>query len=297
MSEASIADIRRDMGAVGVWATELRFADKGFIVEAAAELEELGYGTLWFPGGHGGEVLETIDMLLGATSRAVIATGILNIWMHEPADIGAWWHALALAQQARVMLGLGVGHASAIGEAWRKPLQKMDNYLTGLDGADIPEAHRCLAALGPRMLDLARDRSAGAHPYLVTPKHTALARERLGPAALLAPEQGVILDSDPASARRKARDQLAMYIERPNYRNSWLRQGFSEDDLNSLSDHLIDAIFVWGSPETIAERIKAHRDAGADHVCMQVVGGATGSTPPEVLRQHWRDLAAATLGR
>jgi probable F420-dependent oxidoreductase len=285
------------MGRYGVWASELRFGDPGFIRDAAAELEQLGYGALWFPGGRGGDLTGAIDLLLDATSRVVIATGILNIWMHEPAEIGAWWRGLAPERRARVMLGLGVGHAPVIGEAWKKPLEKMAAWLDGLDAEGVPAANRCIAALGPKMIDLARDRSAGTHPYLVTPEHTAMSRGRLGPGPLLAPEQGVVLDGDPDSARATARAHLAHYATLPNYRASWLRQGFSEADIETLSERLVDALFARGTPETIGERLKAHLDAGADHVCLQVISGAIGSgSDPEAVRRVWRALAPAEIG-
>jgi probable F420-dependent oxidoreductase len=282
-------------GRFGVWATDFRFGEEGFVAEAAAELEELGYGAIWFPGGRGGDLLARISFVLGATSHCVIATGILNIWMHEPAEIGAWWKDIDPAQKQRVMLGLGVGHAPAIGDAWRQPLKKMSDYLDGLDDAGVPAQNRCIAALGPKMLDLARDRSAGAHPYLVPPEHTSIARERLSGEAWLAPEQGVILDRDPVSARAKAREQLATYARLPNYRNSWARLGFTEQDIDALSDRLVDALFVWGSPEHIGERLSGHLRAGADHVCLQVILGAVGSSDPATLQRIWRELAPSKL--
>lgn len=283
-------------GRIGVWASDFRFGDPGFVREAAAELEDRGYGTIWFPGGRGGDLLARIDLILDATRRCLVATGILNIWMHEPAEVGAWWRGLDPARRERVMLGLGVGHALAIGEAWRQPLTKMAAYLDGLDAEGVPAGSRCIAALGPKMLDLSRERSAGAHPYLVPPEHTAVARERLGPDAWLAPEQGVVLDSDPVSARQKAREQLSSYARLANYRNSWLRLGFDENDIDILSDRLIDALFVWGSAETIAERLSQHLQAGADHVCLQAILGPIGTSDPETARRIWRELAPVVLG-
>jgi probable F420-dependent oxidoreductase len=280
------------MSRLGVWATELRFAEPGFVREAAVELEELGYGALWFPGGRGGDITGAIDLLLDATSRVVVATGILNIWMHEPAEIGAWWRGLAPERQARVMLGLGVGHAAAIGEAWKKPLEKMAAWLDGLDAEGVPAANRCIAALRAKMIDLGRDRSAGTHPYLVTPGHTAMSRERLGRDALLAVEQGVVLDTDRERARATARAHVTHYTTLANYRASWAAQGFTESDIEGLSDRLIDGLFAWGDETAIAERIKAHHDAGADHVCIQVISGAVGSgSDPEAVRRVWCALA------
>jgi probable F420-dependent oxidoreductase len=282
----------KSMGRIGVWATELRFAEPGFVREVAAELEELGYGALWFPGGRGGDLTGAIDLLLDATRDVVIATGILNIWMHEPAEIGAWWRGLAPERQARVMLGLGVGHAAAIGEAWKKPLAKMAAWLDGLDAEGVPAASRCVAALRAKMIDLARERSAGTHPYLVTPEHTAMSRGRLGPDALLAVEQGVVLDTDRGRARATARAHVTHYATLANYRASWAAQGFAESDIETLSDRLIDGLFAWGDEAAIAARIAAHHDAGADHVCIQVISGAIGTaSDPEAVKRTWRALA------
>lgn len=290
-----MGNAQKRSGKIGVWASDFRFGQESFVSEAAAELEELGYGALWFPGGRGGDLLNRVNFILGATKSCTVATGILNIWMHESSEVGVWWRELDPRLQQRVMLGLGVGHAPAIGEAWRQPLQKMAGYLDGLDREGVPSDRRCIAALGPRMLDLAKDRTAGAHPYLVPPEHTAIARERLGPDVWLAPEQGVILDSDPSSARDKARTQLQTYARLPNYRNSWQRLGFTEDDINTMNNRFIDALFVWGSPQQIVERLEAHLQAGADHVCLQVILGPTGTNNPAELQRIWRELAPNRL--
>lgn len=282
---------RPDLGKVGIWAVQFLAGDPAYIADSAAELEELGYGTLWFPGGQGGNLDKVFRTILDATQSITAASGILNIWMHEPAETAGWWHGFNAQQQARVMLGLGVGHAIAIGDAWKKPLEKMATYLDALDAEGVPAESRCVAALGPKMLDLAASRSAGSHPYLVPAEHTAIARERMGPDALLAPEQGVIFDTDPASARAKAREQLDTYGQLPNYQNSWKRLGFTQEDIESRSDRLVDALFAWGTPEKIGERVKEHLDAGADHVCIQVISGAPNSNDPEELRQSWRDFA------
>lgn len=287
---------RPDIGKFGVWAVHFRFGDATSAKDLAAELEERGYGALWLPGGRGGDLLERTQNLLGATRRVAIATGVLNIWMHEPKEIGTWWRALQPDAQRRILLGLGVGHAPVIGDAWKKPLTKMGLYLDSLSAEGLPGEHLCLAALGPKMLDLAASRTAGAHPYLVTPEHTAAARQRMGPAALLAVEQGVILDSDPVSARARAREHLHTYVKLPNYRASWMRLGFSEYEVLELSDRLVDALFVWGEEKAIACRIKAHFDAGADHVCIQVVSGRVGSEGADELREAWVRLAPDRIG-
>lgn len=162
-------DSTHGLGRIGVWSMELRFGDAGQAREATAELDELGYGAVWTPGGLGGDMLGDMGRLLDAAPRIAIASGILNIWKHETADVGTWWQGRSAADHARLMLGLGVSHGPTIGEAYKKPLAAMGAYLDGLDAAGVPAARRCLAALGPKMLDLSRERTAGAHPYLITP--------------------------------------------------------------------------------------------------------------------------------
>jgi probable F420-dependent oxidoreductase len=292
-SETAVAD-RHGLGRIGLWSGEIRFGDRGQAVAAAAEIEALGYGALWIPGGIGGPILADVEALLGATRRLPIATGIINVWKHEPAEVGAWWLARSAADQARLMLGLGISHAPLIGEAYARPIATMTTYLDGLAAAGLPPERLCLAALGPRMLDLARDRTAGAHPYLVPPEHTAFARERLGPSALLAPEVGVILVADPGRAREIARAGLASYMKLPNYVNNWRRMGYSEADVTGPSDRLLDALFAWGSPEQIAVKVRDHLAAGADHVCLQVVRGPIGADTRPPL-EAWRALAEVLL--
>ena len=279
----------RKIGRLGIWSMELRFGDKSQAADAAAELDSLGYGALWVPGGIGGDITGDLDHLLAATSRTTIATGILNVWKHEAADVAAWFAALPPDRRQRVLLGLGVSHSHIIGESYGKPLTVMRNYLDALAAAGMSSDHLCLAALGPKMLELARNRTAGAHPYLITPDHTAAARAAMGPDALLAPEQGVVLESDPAKAREIARGALASYATYPNYRNSWARLGFGEDEIDGLSDRLVDALIVWGSAEKIAERVQAHHDAGADHVCLQLITGK--GLDVSAALPGWRELA------
>jgi probable F420-dependent oxidoreductase len=285
------------LAGTGVWAHELRYGDPAEIAEIAdlaAELEGLGFSALWVPD-VGGDLFGSLDTLLAATSSTVIATGILNVWMHTPAETGAWRAGLDDADQQRLLLGIGISHASFIdampGMSWERPLTTMRTYLDGLDAAGVPPEGRCLAALGPKMLELARDRSAGAHPYLVTPEHTALARETMGSDALLAVEQGVVLDSDPDAAREVARNALSIYATLPNYTNNWKRLGFTDDDVTSLSDRLVDEVVAWGDVDALAARVQSHRDAGADHVCVQLLA------PPgaPVDRDAWRRLAPALL--
>jgi probable F420-dependent oxidoreductase len=294
-ASASPPTLTERFGRVGVWSGELRYGDPAAVVEAAAELDALGFKTLWVPGGAGGDILGDVDRLLGATRKAVIATGIVNIWKHEPAELGAWWRGLTGERQARVMLGLGVSHEMLIGADYSRPLAKMRAYLDGLDSEGVPAERRCLAALGPKMLTLAAERSLGAHPYLTTPEHTALARERMGAGPLLAPEQGVILERDPDIARGIARQALALYMRLPNYVNNWRRLGFGEDDVTGPSDRLCDALFAWGGMDRIAARVDAHIAAGADHVCLQVVRGGQPGGDLGPFREAARALAAALL--
>ena len=276
-----------EIGRVGIWSRELRFhADRGQALDAAAELEELGYGALWIPD-VGGDVLGAARELLDATRAVTIATGILNIWMHDPADVASGVAALG----PRFLLGLGASHSAVVDAEepgrYARPLSTMVAYLDGLDANSLGRSQRVLAALGPRMLELARDRAAGAHPYLVTPAHTAIARETLGPDALLAPELSVTLERDLDVARAFVAD----YLRLPNYVNNLRRLGFDDNDLaGAPSDRLVRALVATGGPREIAQRVAEHHAAGADHVTVQVIGA--GETLP---REAWRELAPALL--
>ncbi|GIX31749.1 MAG: LLM class F420-dependent oxidoreductase [Porticoccaceae bacterium] len=283
------------LGPVGLWSFELRFGEDAAIRRAAAEIEALGYGALWIPGGVDGGVLADVERLLAATRRVAVATGILNIWKHRPEEVADWFHGLPEAHRSRVLLGLGVSHGPLIGDVWQRPLAAMERFLDGLEGAGVPRDQLCLAALGPRMLELAARRTAGAHPYLVPPEHSRRAREILGPGALLAPEQGVILETDPERARAVAREGIALYARLPNYRRSWRRLGFAEAEFDPPSDRLLEALFAWGEPAAIAARVAEHRAAGADHVCVQVVRGARGGDL-DGLVAACRSLAPVLLG-
>jgi probable F420-dependent oxidoreductase len=269
----------------GIWAVELRYGEPDEIAAAAGELESLGYDTLWIPD-IGGPVFDALDVLLDATSTITVATGILNIFQHEPAAVTSWWSGLAPDRRARVRLGLGVSHGPFIGERWRRPLATMAAFLDDLADGGPPPEQLCLAALGPKMLDLARRRTAGALPYLVPPEHTAVARAALGDATLYV-EQGVVLETDPATARAIARAGIEHYFALPNYVNNWKRLGFTDEDVETRSDRLIDALIVWGDADTIGARVDAHRQAGADHVCIQVITPAGSGAP----RPQWRALA------
>ncbi len=269
------------IGRVGVWSRELRYhGDRGAARDAAAELESLGYSALFIPDA-GGDVFGACAEMLDATRSVPVLTGILNIWMHPASSVAAGAAALG----PRFVLGLGASHASLVGEdRYSRPLSTMRAYLDELDAAGGGE--RFLAALGPRMLALARDRGIGAHPYLVTVAHTESARAVLGPDRLLAVEQGVVLARD----REPARAHVAPYLGLPNYVASFRRLGFGDADLaDGGSDALVDALVAWGDEDAIAARVRAHLDAGADHVCIRVVD-AVDDAPPV---QSWRRLAPA----
>lgn len=280
----------------GVWSGELRYGDPAHAADSAAELEALGFSALWVPD-VGGDVFGAVGTLLAATSTVTVATGILNIWMHPAGDTATAHEALIGEHGDRFLVGLGVSHAPLIDRVfdagrYQRPLAVMAGYLDGLDQAPTPlaAAHRVIAALGPKMLDLARRRSGGVHPYLVTPEHTAAARAAVGPQSWVGPEQAVVFSTDAGAARTAARRHLATYVGLPNYVNNWLRLGFTDADVaDGGSDRLVDALVAWGTDEAIAARLQAHRDAGADHVCVQVLTPAAADAAE--LRAGWRRLA------
>ncbi|MFJ1744909.1 LLM class F420-dependent oxidoreductase [Streptomyces sp. NPDC088116] len=280
------------VGRYGIWSGELRSekpALRAEIPEAAAELEELGFGAVWLGGSSG---VEHARPLIGATSRLTVATGILSIWQYEAPDAAARFLELDATHPGRFLLGIGASHAKLAAQ-YRRPYSAMAGYLDGLETAGVPAGRIVLAALGPKMLALSRDRAGGAHPYLVTPEHTAQARELLGSGPLLAPELKVVLDSDPGTARATARDYLAMYLTLPNYTNSFLRLGFTEDDFaDGGSDRLVDAVCAWGDDDSVRRRIDAFHAAGADHVALQIVApGSAPGAPAALPRTQWRRLA------
>jgi probable F420-dependent oxidoreductase len=270
-----------DLGRVGVWSWAGSGAPAAVLREALPEIEELGYPTFWYPEAVAKETFAAGAVLLASSSKLKIATGISSIYARDPTAMANGAKALAEAYPGRFVLGLGVSHREPVsgrGHDYGRPLPVMRAYLDAMDAATYigPEPDSpvptILAALGPKMLDLARDRTDGAHPYFVPPEHTAIARERLGPDSLLAPEQAVILTGDERAARELAREHTSWYLRTENYRNSMLRLGFSEDDLaDGGSERLQDAIVAWGDESVIRERVKAHLDAGADHVCIQVL--------------------------
>ena len=284
------------LGPVGIWSSQFRTADRTQAKAAIVELEKLGFGTVWIPESGTNVILEVLPDLLDASNDIVVASGILNIWMHEPDEVAAAYHQFVSKHPERFLLGLGASHASlvepATGRQYERPRSMMIEFLDALDAASpaVGATDRILAALGPKMLELARDRAIGAHPYCVPVAHTAVAREALGEGPVLAPELKAILNEDPAIARELARKHLDHYLEMPNYANNVRRFGFTQDDLDhGGSDRLVDALVAWGSPEVIAERVREHHDAGADHVCVNVITEDTSQFPIE----EWRAIAAA----
>ncbi|MFJ6553595.1 LLM class F420-dependent oxidoreductase [Streptomyces luteogriseus] len=281
--------LKETVGRYGIWSVGLRSEDpdrRGELAEAAAELEELGYGALWLGGNssaaHAAPLIE-------ATSKLTVGTSIQSIWQHEPDAAATAFAELESARPGRFLLGLGVSHAKRV-EQYARPYSALVEHLDGLDAAGVPADRRLLAALGPKSLRLARDRAAGSIPYLVTPEHTAHAREILGEAPLLAPELGVVPETDPDRARALAREFLEIYLPLPNYTNNFLRHGFTEDDLvDGGSDRLVDALFAWGDDAAIRTKVDAFFEAGADHVALQVLTGEPRDALP---RKAWRDLAS-----
>jgi probable F420-dependent oxidoreductase len=285
-----------DLGRVGIWSRELRYhPDRGARAAAAAELEDLGYAAIFIPDA-GGDVLGAVEHLLAATRRMVFATGVLNIWMNDPVEVAGRRASLVARFGPRLLLGLGSSHAplveGALGVPYARPYSKMVEYLDALDAAaaPVPVGERMLAALGPRMLSLARARATAAHPYLVPPEHTAAARQALGPGITLAPEQAVVLGADRQLGREQARAFVNDYLALPNYVRNLRRLGFTDDDLHGpASDRLVDALVACGDEDAITARVRAHHDAGADHVCIYVIGGRDEALPLDA----WRRLAPA----
>jgi probable F420-dependent oxidoreductase len=281
------------VGRIGLWCSSRIWPqDAGVLAEVAAELEALGYRALWLGMSPPG-TLELPWSLLAASSKLAVATGIVSVWDAPPETVAAAYHRVSAAHPGRFLLGLGASHAHIVergGGQYQHPYRKVAEFLDGLDAAvpPVPADGRALAALGPRMLALAAGRAAGAHPYLVTPEHTRQAREILGAGPLLAPEQKAVLETDPARARELARGALGIYLQAPNYVANLLRLGFSADDISQATDHLVDALVVWGDEQAVARRVAEHHQAGADHVCVQVVTGE-----PALPRAQWRALAPA----
>jgi len=275
-----------ERGTVGVWRHS-----SGLTPALASELEQLGYGRIWIGGSPDGDLV-SVEQVLDATSTVGVATGIVNIWKDDARTVAASFHRLERSHPGRFLLGIGAGHREADGE-YVRPYEALVAYLDVLDAEGVPQDRRVLAALGPRVLKLAADRAGGAHPYLVTPEHTRQAREIMGKDALLAPEQKVVLESDPVRARAIGRPRVASpYLQLSNYTASLRRLGWSEADLaGSGSDALIDALAVHGTPEQAAAGLRAHLDAGANEVAVQLLTAEDESPAP-----GFRALAGALWG-
>ncbi|MEM7077683.1 MAG: TIGR03620 family F420-dependent LLM class oxidoreductase [Pseudomonadota bacterium] len=269
-----------DTGKLGVW----YFFDGMSSADAAAaakRIESIGYGTLWIPETVGKNPLVLASWLLANTEKLNLATGIVNIYHREPGVTMAGQKSLAEQSNGRFLLGMGVSHKPLVegvrGLEYGPPVATMKSYIEKMKAspyngfAPAEEPPLVIAALGPKMLELAATATTGAHPYFTSPDHTRMAREIMGPDAWLCVEQKVILESDPAKARELARPVAQIYNRLPNYRNNWLRMGLSEDDIDNLSDKFIDTTYAWGDADAIKARIQEHVDAGASHVCIQPV--------------------------
>ncbi|MFD8820990.1 TIGR03620 family F420-dependent LLM class oxidoreductase [Streptomyces sp. NPDC059605] len=262
-----------NLGRIGIWSLAFTHGDRGAASEAAAELEELGYGALWLggrPGGNPRGDLVTTAEVLAATNRAVVAPACVSIW-HQPAPaLAAAYHALPAQMRDRLLLGLGVGHPE-FDQDYHRPYTNLCDYIDDLDHSPalIPRPTRLLCAHGPKMTRLAAARTAGIQPHLTTVDHTAHTRELLGDGPWLVPSLSVVLETDPERARATARATLAPYLAQANYANNWLRSGFTADDLAAHgSDRLIDSLFAWGTLDRIAEQVAERLAAGANHVAV-----------------------------
>jgi probable F420-dependent oxidoreductase len=287
---------------IGIWTAQFDYQPAAKAQEAAAELDKLGFGAIWFPESAGREALTQAALLLAATNRIIIATGIANIYARDSVAIAGAQNTLAEAYPGRFLLGLGVSHIPLVeqlrGHKYGKPVATMRAYLDGMDLAPyraippVVKPLRVLAALGPKMLELAGERAAGAHTYFVPPEHTARARKLLGADKILAVEQAAVMEADPDKARAIARSHMARYLALPNYINNLRRLGFTDGDLaNGGSDRLVDAIVAWGAIEAIVRRTREHQAAGADHVCIQVLTADAQALPSK----EWSELATALL--
>ena len=292
-----------DIGRYGIWTNTLDSHPSAKGRESAQVVESLGFSTLWLPEGTGRDPFVTASLLLGATTKLIVATGIANIYARDAMTMKACQLSLHEAFPDRFLLGLGVSSPVLVekvrGHDYGKPFSYMANYLQAMDSAMYnaagpkDEPGRVLAALGPKMLTLSAEATAGAHPYLTDASHTREARRIMGPDALLAPEQMVVLETDPAAARAIARPAVGFYLRAPGYLANLRRMGFDDSDWadpRAASDRLVDGIVAWGDNDTITTRINAHHEAGANHVCIQVL-----RADREIPTAEWRELAALLL--
>jgi len=261
-----MTELKPDLGRFGVWTFG---APKP---EQAVEIEKLGYGAVWIGGSPAGDLIY-VEPILERTKTLQVATGIVNVWTADANTVAEAYHRVEDAYPGRFLIGIGIGHPEHT-EEYRKPYDVLVEYLDVLDAAKVPTSRRVLAALGPKVLKLSAQRSAGAHPYLTTPEHTGQARNIIGNTVFLAPEHKVVLSTDADEARAIGRQSVDFYLNLSNYLNNWKRLGFTDDDIAKPgSDKLIDAVVAHGTPDDIAKRLTEHLDAGADHVTIQVLGG------------------------
>ena len=278
--------LKPDLGRFGAW-----LPTRSITPELAAQIESLGYRTIWI-GGSPDADLAWVDAALSGTESVQLATGIVNIWTAPAPAVAESFQRIESAHPGRFLLGIGAGHREHT-QDYAKPYDALVSYLDELDAAMVPTSRRVLAALGPRVLQLSAERSAGAHPYLTTPQHTAKARELVGSSVFLAPEHKVVLTTDRDEARAIGRRYLEHYLGLSNYVNNWLRLGFTHDDVRKPgSDRLVDAMVAYGTPDAIAQRLNEHLEAGADHVGIQVLDG----WPEDKLLQVLSELAERLLG-
>jgi probable F420-dependent oxidoreductase len=261
-----MTELKPELGRYGVWTFGVPKP------EQAAQIEKLGYGALWIGGSPAGD-LSYVEPILEATESLHVATGIVNVWQAPAEQVAEAYHRVEDAYPGRFVLGIGIGHPEHT-EEYRKPYDVLVEYLDVLDNLKVPTSRRVIAALGPKVLKLSAQRSAGAHPYLTTPQHTGEARNLLGPTVFLAPEHKVVLARDAEASRKIGREAVDFYLNLSNYLNNWKRLGFTDDDLAKPgSDRLIDAVVAHGTPEDIVKKLNEHVAAGADHVAIQVLGG------------------------
>jgi probable F420-dependent oxidoreductase len=280
------ASLKPDLGRFGAW-----LPTRSITPELADQIESLGYGAAWI-GGSPDADLGWVDPALAKTTSLQLATGIVNIWSAPAPTVAESFQRIESAHPGRFLLGIGAGHREHTQE-YTQPYDALVTYLDELDAAMVPTSRRVLAALGPRVLRLSAERSAGAHPYLTTPEHTAKARELVGSSVFLAPEHKVVLTTDRDEARAIGRRYLELYLGLSNYVNNWLRLGFTEGDVRKPgSDKLVDAVVAYGTPDAIAQRLNEHLEAGADHVAIQVLEG----WPEDKLLHVLRTLAGRLPG-
>ena len=289
-----------NLGRIGLWAADFDLQPMTKAQEAIAQVEEMGYGAVWVPEAVIREPFASTALLLSATKKMVLATGIASLHARTAQTMQAGWKTLTEAFPDRFLLGIGVSHAPMVQGVHKgnydKPYSTMVEYLDAMDNgiffaaAPTTAPQRVLAALGPKMLKLAAERGAGAHPYFTPVEHTAFARETMGANALLAPELAVVLETDATKAREIARKYMTTYTRLPNYTNNLKRFGFTEEEITHQEDRLVDAIVAWGSIDSVTAAVKGHLDAGADHVCIQVLTDKPGTLP----MREWQELSDAT---